>query len=400
MRQGWSLKRSFGRLFRGETEINFIGHKRRWFILSAAVIVLGLGSLFIRGLNFGIDFKGGVSWEVPSATLTVSQARAAIAPYGLSSATVVSLGGGGGRTVEVQADLNSLTQSEKTAREQQVSAALAKAANTTANQVSLTDVGPTWGGEITSKAISALIFFFLAIAAYISLRFEPKMAAAALLAVIHDILVTVGIYSISGFQVTPSTVIAVLTILGYSLYDTIVVFDRVKENISSTVQVGRKTYSDAVNDSVNQVLARSINTSIVAIIPILSVLVVGAYILGATTLENFGLALFIGLTTGAYSSIFIASPLLALMKEREPRYRVLRQNIAAAKQKSAAKSAKAAKKSGTKESAPATSASSEEQETESATAATSGGKSRLVSVESMEGSTRPSSKGKSKGRRR
>ncbi len=396
MKQGFSLRRGFGRLFRGETDINFIGHTRRWFAISGVVIILGIISLGIRGLNFGIDFRGGVSWEVPSSALSVNQARSAITPYGLSSATIVSLGGGGSRTVQVQADLNTLSQSQKTAKEQAVSAALAKAAHVNVNQVSLTDVGPTWGGEITSKAITALIFFFLAIAVYISLRFEPKMAIAALVAVVHDILVTVGIYSISGFQVTPSTVIAVLTILGYSLYDTVVVFDRVKENIANSVQVGRKTYSDAVNDSVNQVLARSINTSVVAIIPILSVLIVGAYILGATTLENFGLALFIGLTTGAYSSIFIASPILAWLKEREPRYKVLRQNISAAQQKSAAKSAKGAKTEG-KVPVPA---GAREDLSKGAGPSAGGGKSKLVSVDSLQGSSRPSSKGKSKSRRR
>ncbi len=397
MNQGFSLQRAFGRLFRGETDINFIGHARRWFTISGVVILVGLASLVIRGLNFGIDFKGGVSWEVPSATLTVGQTRAAISPFGLSSATVVTLGGGGSRTVQVQADLNTLTQSAKTAKENSISAALAKAAHVNVNQVSLTDVGPTWGGEITSKAIRALIFFFLAIAIYISLRFEPKMALAALIAVVHDILVTVGIYALSGFQVTPSTVIAVLTILGYSLYDTIVVFDRVKENIADMVQVGRRAYADAVNDSINQVLARSINTSTVAIIPILSVLIVGAYIFGATTLEDFGLALFIGLTTGAYSSIFIASPILAWLKEREPRYKVLRQNIGAAQLKSAAKGTRTNKV----ESKVAVSAGGDvEVAGVQVSSAGAAGKSRLVSVESLQGSNRPSSRKKSKGRRR
>lgn len=395
MSEGFSIKRGYGRLFRGETEIDFIGHSKRWFIVSSLVILIGLSSLLIRGLNFGIDFKGGVSWEVPSATLSVSQARAAIAPYGLSSSTIVSLGSSSGRTVQVEADLNSLSQSAKTAKEAQVSAALAKAAHISANQVGLTDVGPTWGGEITSKALSALIFFFLAIAAYISLRFEPKMAAAALLAVVHDILVTIGIYSLSGFQVTPSTVIAILTILGYSLYDTIVVFDRIRDNVVNVVHVGRRTYSDAVNDSMNQVLARSINTSLVAIIPILSVLVVGAYILGATTLKNFGLALFIGLTTGAYSSIFIASPILARLKEREPRYRSLRQTIGTGKSKF--------KKQGS----PANGSGNDvvETNTDSRSSkptvdATVGTGSRLVNVNSIQGSNRPSSKKKSKSRRR
>ena len=162
---------------------------------------------------------------------------------------------------------------------------------------------------------------------YISLRFEFKMAVAAIVAVIHDILVTVGIYSLAGFQVTPDTVVAVLTVLGYSLYDTVVVFDRIRENSKGLGASGRITYSDMVNLSMNQTLARSINTSLVAIIPVLSVLVVGSYFLGATSLQDFGLALVIGLTSGAYSSIFIASPLLALMKEREPRYITIRQRL-------------------------------------------------------------------------
>jgi preprotein translocase subunit SecF len=363
-------------------------------MLSGAIILIGLSSLLIRGLNFGIDFKGGVSWEVPSATLSVSQARAAIAPYGLSSATIVTLGSSAGRTVQVEADLNTLSQSAKSAKEAQVSAALAKAAHINPNQVGLTDVGPTWGGVITSKAVTALIFFFLAIAIYISLRFEPKMAAAALLAVIHDILVTVGIYSLSGFQVTPSTVIALLTILGYSLYDTIVVFDRIRENIVSVVHVGRRTYSDAVNDSMNQVLARSINTSLVAIIPILSVLVVGAYIMGATTLKNFGLALFVGLTTGAYSSIFIASPILAWIKEKEPRYKTLRQTIGSGKRASKAQRGKIGAAEGNRDDPKS------DLRPKAEVAAGSGSGSRLVSVESLHGSTRPSSKKKSKNKRR
>ena len=164
---------------------------------------------------------------------------------------------------------------------------------------------------------------------YISVRFEFKMAVAAIVAVIHDILVTVGIYSLTGFQVTPDTVVAVLTVLGYSLYDTVVVFDRIRENSKGLGASGRITYSEMVNLSMNQTLARSINTSLVAIVPVLSVLVVGSFILGATSLQDFGLALVIGLTSGAYSSIFIASPLLAMMKEREPRYTTIRQRLEA-----------------------------------------------------------------------
>jgi preprotein translocase subunit SecF len=168
-----------------------------------------------------------------------------------------------------------------------------------------------------------LIVFFIAVVAYISIRFEPKMAVAAFIAMIHDLLVTVGVYSLFGLQITPDTVIAILTILGYSLYDTVVVFDRVRDNTNGVLKGGDLTYSEMVNLSMNQTLARSINTSLVAILPVLSVLLIGADILGATTLQSYGLALFVGLMSGAYSSIFIASPLLAWMKEREPRYRDL-----------------------------------------------------------------------------
>src|SRR5205823_665593 len=185
-----------------------------------------------------------------------------------------------------------------------------------------------WGKAVTNKARTALIAFFILISVYISFRFEWKMAIAAIVAVIHDILITVGIYSISRFEVTPATLIAFLTILGYSLYDTIVVFDKVRENSVGLGATGRMTYSDVVNLSMNQVLMRSLNTSLVAILPVLSVLIIGAYVLGATALKDFGLALSVGLLTGAYSSIFVASPLLAMFKERETRYSQIRNKLA------------------------------------------------------------------------
>jgi preprotein translocase subunit SecF len=317
----------FSRLYRGETSFDFVGRRRTWFAISSLVILAGLISLATRGLNFGIEFKGGTSWQVPSASAPVSGVQGALTPAGLGGATVEVLGSGSHRTIEVQANLQDLPTQARTQKEQAVSADLARVAHVPVSTVSVTDVGPTWGGDITSKAVRALVVFFLAIALYITFRFEWKMAVAALIAVLHDILLTVGIYSLSGFQVTPATVIAFLTILGYSLYDTIVVFDRVKENAKSLGATGRITYSDMVNLSMNQVLARSVNTSLVAIMPILSVLVVGAELLGATTLQDFGLALFVGLTTGAYSSIFIASPILAMIKEHEPRYEAIRARL-------------------------------------------------------------------------
>jgi preprotein translocase subunit SecF len=320
------LRGLWSRLYRGETAFDFVGKRRRWFLASLVVILVGAISLGTKGLNFSIEFKGGTSWQVVAPNVSVSQARTAVGSVGVSNPTITVLGG---RTLDVEANIQSGTAAHQAAQKQAVTNKLASLAHVAPSQVSVEDVGPTWGNEITNKAAYALLFFFLAIAAYITLRFEWKMAVAAIVAVIHDILVTVGIYSLSGLQVSPATVVAFLTILGYSLYDTIVVFDRVQENAKSLASTGRLTYSDMVNLSMNQVLMRSINTSFVALLPILSILVIGAQLLGAVTLQEFGLALFIGLASGAYSSIFIASPLLAMMKEREGRYATIRQRLSA-----------------------------------------------------------------------
>ena len=319
----------FLRLYRGQTSFDFIGNRKWWFGISAVIILLGVISLGTRGLNLGIDFKGGQSWLVSSQNLTVAEATSAVESAGVSQPTVVQLTNQLDHTKQIQVtvDLNSKPLDQRHAIENQVTDALAKAAHTTPANVNYSEVGASWGSQVTHKAIEALIIFFIAVTIYISARFEFKMAVAALVAVIHDILVTVGIYSLTGFQVTPDTVVAVLTVLGYSLYDTVVVFDRIRDNAKGLGASGRITYSEMVNLSMNQTLARSINTSLVAIIPVLSVLVVGSFILGATSLQDFGLALVIGLTSGAYSSIFIASPLLAWMKEREPRYITIRQRL-------------------------------------------------------------------------
>jgi len=319
------------RLYRGQTSFDFIGNRRWWFGVSAVIILIGIVSLSTRGLNEGIDFKGGRSWLVSSQTLTVAQATTAAKSAGVASPTVVQLTNqlNGQKQIQVTADLTNVPADQQQASLYKVQAKLADAAHVPRDSVSLNQVGSTWGSNVTKKAIQALIIFFVLVTAYISLRFEFKMAVAAIVAVIHDILVVVGIYSIFQFQVTPDTVVAVLTVLGYSLYDTVVVFDRIRDNAQGLGASGRITYSEMVNLSMNQTLARSINTSLVAIVPVLSVLVVGSFILGATTLQSFGLALVIGLTSGAYSSIFIASPLLAWMKEREPRYVTIRQRLEA-----------------------------------------------------------------------
>jgi len=317
------------RLYRGQTSYDFVGRKRWWFLLSSVIIVAGLVSLGVRGLNLGIDFKGGTAWSVKAATLTQAQAESLVTGAGLSLPTVEVLGSGSHRTIEVQADLNNLPSAQRTKVRDDVSAALAKGAHISSTTVSVTQVGPTWGSQVTQRAIEALIIFFIVVAVYISIRFEPKMALAAFIAMVHDLLVTVGVFSLAGFQVSPDTVIAVLTILGYSLYDTVVVFTRVRDNTKGFGASGRMTYSEMINLSMNQTLARSLNTSLVAILPVLSVLLIGAELLGATTLQDYGLALTVGLFSGAYSSIFIASPVLAMLKEREPRYATIRQRLEA-----------------------------------------------------------------------
>ena len=314
-------KASLGhRLYHGETTIDFIGRRRIWFAISSVAILAGVVSLLLQGLNFGIDFEGGTSWEVEAPGVSVEEARDAVRPFGLADATIQTLGSDRIRVA-----------SETRAPDDQarVTQALADLARADVGQVSVNDVGPSWGDAVTKKARNALVVFFVLISIYISLRFEWKMAVAALAAVVHDILITVGVYSIFQFEVTPATVVAFLTILGYSMYDTIVVFDKVEENAKGLAANGRFTYSDTVNLSMNQVLMRSLNTTISSLLPIVSLLVIGGAILGATTLNDFGLALFVGLAASAYSSICTAAPILAILKEREPRYAAVRQRLTA-----------------------------------------------------------------------
>ncbi|MCU1462435.1 MAG: preprotein translocase subunit SecF [Acidimicrobiales bacterium] len=316
----------FHRLYHGETAFDFVGRAKVWFLLSALVIAAGVLSLVGQGLNYGIDFKGGTVWEVPISSTkgdlnVISDARSAMSPLGLGDAKIQVTRSGSKKTLRVAA------KHQTPDKQTQITSKLADFGKVPVNQINKQDVGPSWGKAVTKKARTALIAFFIAVTIYISLRFEWKMAVAAIIAVVHDILVTVGVYSVSRFVVTPATVVAFLTILGYSLYDTVVVYDKIEENTRGLSASGRMTYGDTVNLSMNQVLMRSINTSLVAIMPILSILIIGSAILGAHALQDFGLALLVGLLTGAYSSIFVASPVLAMLKEREPRYATIRQRI-------------------------------------------------------------------------
>jgi preprotein translocase subunit SecF len=312
----------WSRLQEGETNISFVSRWRIWFAVSGSIIVLGLIALFTWGLNLGIEFEGGYSWEAPAGDTSVSDMQSAL---GSLDATVQAVGTGDGQRIRVKAEL----AEDTTAAE--VTSTIAEELGIDDSDVTTQTVSESWGDEITKKARNALIIFLIVITLYITFRFEWKMALATLVALLHDIFVTVGVYALFGFEVTPATVIAILTILGYSIYDGIVVFDRVDENAKALARDGSTTYSQMVNDSLNQVLMRTLNTSITALLPILSLLVLGSYVLGATTLEDFALALLIGLGSSAYSSIFIASPMLAILKEREARWTTVRERGGAAR---------------------------------------------------------------------
>jgi preprotein translocase subunit SecF len=312
-----------GRLYHGETRFDFVGRAGRWFALSGLVILAGVIALVVNGLNLGIDFEGGAVWELPIGDTSVQEVRDDLADLGIPDAKVQSLESDEGVRLRVQNESLGLD------REQQIANELAELAGVESTEVALTSVGPSWGEEVSRKAFRALVFFLIAITIYVTLRFEFKMALATLAALFHDILVTVGVYAIFQFPVTPATVIAFLTILGYSIYDGIVVFDRVDENTRLVSSTNGVTYSGMINLSLNQTLMRSLNTQLTAMLPMLSLLLVGSLMLGATTLEEFALALLIGQISGAYSSIFIASPALAILKEREPRFKDVRKRIEA-----------------------------------------------------------------------
>jgi preprotein translocase subunit SecF len=303
------------RLYRGETTFNFVG--RRWwgFGLSLFLIVVTMLSFFTRGLNLGIDFEGGVAWEVPAASLTVADVTEILEANGVDTADakIQSLNGSDGPRIRVQvAEQSDATKSA-------VQGELAAMAKVDVQDVSVSSVSSSWGRSITEKAVRALLIFFVLVSIFIAWRFEWKMALSAILAMAHDVFISVGVYSVSGLPVTPATVIAFLTILGFSLYDTIVVFDKVHDN-TTKYSASRVSYADITNISMNQVLMRSINTSLAAVLPVLSLLVLGSWILGAVSLEEFAIALLVGLALGAYSSIFVATPLLAVFKTRESKY--------------------------------------------------------------------------------
>jgi preprotein translocase subunit SecF len=313
-----------GRLYRGDVSINFVGRQRLWYAISGLILLVSVVSLLTRGLNFNEQFTGGSNFQFPETSSTTQ---------GAISRVVESAGGGAATVQHVSGGLAHSawvvqTKSLSPSVSEQVTSALEKAFGINANDMSVSFVGATWGSTITSKAAEALIIFLIVIVIYLSIAFEWKMAVAAFVALIHDIVITTGVYSLAGFQVAPASVIGLLTILGYSLYDTVVVFDKVRENTAGLLTSQRSTYSQAANLALNQTLVRSINTSLTALLPVASILFIGGALLGAGTLNDLSLVLFVGMLSGTYSSIFIATPVLADLKEREPQYKDLATKIA------------------------------------------------------------------------
>ncbi|MFM8523717.1 MAG: protein translocase subunit SecF, partial [Actinomycetota bacterium] len=278
-------------------------------------------TLGVKGVELSIEFKGGSSFTVTTPSGTIDQAREAVTKAGyLEELRIQTIG-----EDKIRIQTGVIEQSLSNA----IQDSLAQQFAVSIESIDTQNVGPSWGEEISRKALQGLIAFLVIIMIYLALAFEPKMAVAAIVALIHDVLITVGIYALVGFEVSPSTVIGFLTILGYSLYDTVVVFDKVRENTRSITATGRYTYSQATNLAVNQTIVRSLNTSLIALLPVAAILFVGAGLLGAGTLKDLSLALFIGLIAGTYSSIFIASPVLVQLREREPAIKALNQRVMA-----------------------------------------------------------------------
>ncbi len=319
------------RLYTGEISYDFIGHRRRWYILSAILIGIAIISLAARGLDFGIEFRGGADFKAPTQVTaqTVDSMREALRNSGvpeLDEATVNTIGAN-----QVRVQTRTLDATEEVPK---VRAAIADEVGINPDQVAYSLIGASWGGQITERALIALAVFLALVALVIWIYFrDAKMSAAALIALAHDVMLTIGIYALVGFTVTPATLIGLLTILGYSLSDTVVVFDKVRETVRDIRSSTTRTYSEAANLAVNQVLVRSINTTVIGVLPVVALLFAGAVILGEGPLKDLALALFVGMVSGAYSSIFIATPLLAQMKEREPDMKKLAARVQARRAK-------------------------------------------------------------------
>jgi preprotein translocase subunit SecF len=303
-------------LYTGAHSIDFVGRRKIWYAIAAVMVVLSILVPVLRGgFNFSIEFRGGSQFQisdVQSTDTTKAQgAVTSVVPNAVSHVSVV-----GANAVRVQTDQLSESQTHD------VSDALAKAYGVNSSEVSATFIGPSWGADVTQQSIQGLIVFLLLAFIAMALYFRTwKMSAAAIVSLFHDLIITAGVYALVGFEVSPATMIGFLTILGYSLYDTVVVFDKIRENTKEELELTRRTFPEAVNLAVNQTLVRSINTAVVAVLPVASILFIGAYALGAATLRDISLALLIGIVVGTYSTIFLAAPMYSQFREKEPAIR-------------------------------------------------------------------------------
>lgn len=310
-------------LYTGRRSIDFVGRVKKWYLISLVLLMITVGGLLIRGINFGIEFTGGSDFRIANGgQIQDFESRASAVVTGVGKVEKVAVTRVGGDDVRVQ------TERFDDRRAQDVRAGLASEFGVAPADVQSSVIGPSWGQSVSTQALQALLWFLGLVAIVLAVYFRTwKMALAALVALAHDIVLTVGIYALAGFEVTPASMIGFLTILGYSLYDTVVVFDKVRENTNDAVRRGHQTYSQAANQAVNQTLVRSINTSVVALLPVASILIVGFAIIGPGTLLDLALALFVGIIVGTYSSIFIATPMLAQLREREPAMVKLRHRV-------------------------------------------------------------------------
>jgi preprotein translocase subunit SecF len=313
------------RLYRGEVSFDFVGRKKLWYTISGLILVISIVALAFRGLNYSVEFKGGNLFIFKAGGVTNTQIQKVVSDAGGGDDAVVTQLGVGSQA-KWQAQTDKLTFAEQT----KVQDALASDLHVSGgpNAVSITFTSASWGSQITHKALEGLIVFLVLIVAYLTIAFEWKMALAAFVALIHDIVITTGVYALAGFQVSPATVIGLLTILGYSLYDTVVVFDKVRENTAGLLATSKSNYSQAANLALNQTLVRSINTSLIALLPVTAILIVAITLLGTGELQDLALVLFVGMLSGTYSSICIATPVLAGLKEREPQYKQLARRVA------------------------------------------------------------------------
>ncbi|MEX2971384.1 protein translocase subunit SecF [Streptomyces sp. C184] len=319
------------RLYRGEVGYDFIGKRKIWYGLSILITITAIVGLAVRGLHMGIEFSGGAVFTTPKTSVSASEAQhQAESAAGGHQAVVQKLGGGA-----LRIQISGLDTKQALPVQEE----LAKDLNVQVKDVNTQLVGPSWGEQIANKAWLGLGIFMVLVVLYLAIAFEWRMALAALVALIHDLTITVGVYALVGFEVTPGTVIGLLTILGYSLYDTVVVFDSLKEGSKDITKQTRFTYSEIANRSINSTLVRSINTTVVALLPVAGLLFVGGGVLGAGMLNDISLALFVGLAAGAYSSIFIATPLVADLKSREPQMKALAKRVKAKRAAAAAKEA-------------------------------------------------------------